>query len=168
MNDLSSEIYENSKLLVKEASQKKFLLKILVLFGLYLFSNYIFDRIDREDLITVIGNIVPYELDTHHLVSDQKTGFSTDNNKKEFYLNTYIHIVAETGFKLNGQTPFISEKTFRPIANLQPFLLFGNTHSLKLLQDLGFDIRFTLFDSFVINKFVSSSLLGSNARTSIV
>jgi hypothetical protein len=51
MNDLSSEIYENSKILIKEASQKKFLLKILLLFGIYLLSNYIFDRIDREDLI---------------------------------------------------------------------------------------------------------------------
>lgn len=51
MNDLYSEIYENSKILVKEACQKKFFFKIFLLFGIYLFSNYIFDRIDREDLI---------------------------------------------------------------------------------------------------------------------
>jgi hypothetical protein len=51
MNDLSTEIYENSKILIKEASNKKFILKILLLFCIYLFSNYIFDKIDREDLV---------------------------------------------------------------------------------------------------------------------
>lgn len=38
-------------MLIKEAQQKKFLIKILILFCIYLFSNYLFDRIDREDLI---------------------------------------------------------------------------------------------------------------------
>jgi hypothetical protein len=33
---------------------------------------------------------------------------------------------------------FISEKVFRPIINLQPFLLFGDYGSLRKLKELGF------------------------------
>ncbi len=51
MGEVSSEIYENSKLLIKEMSNKFFLIKMIILFCLYLFSNYLFDRINHEDLI---------------------------------------------------------------------------------------------------------------------
>jgi len=51
MEDLSSEIFENSKILVKEVYQKNFFLKLLLLFSLYLVTNYVFDRIDHEDLV---------------------------------------------------------------------------------------------------------------------
>lgn len=51
MEEFSTEIYENSKILFKEACQYKFLIKIIILFILYIFANYIFDRIDHEDLI---------------------------------------------------------------------------------------------------------------------
>jgi hypothetical protein len=56
MDKLSVELYENSKLILKEASQKFFLLKIILLFGIYLISNYIFDRIDHEDLLRTFHN----------------------------------------------------------------------------------------------------------------
>jgi hypothetical protein len=51
MDNLSNQIYENSTMLLKEAAKKKFFLKILLLFSIYLISNYIFDRIDHEDLL---------------------------------------------------------------------------------------------------------------------
>lgn len=51
MGYVSSEIYENSKLLYKEMYNKSFLIKMIILFCVYLFSNYIFDRINNEDLI---------------------------------------------------------------------------------------------------------------------
>ena len=50
MSDVSNEIYEKSKLLFIESSKESFYFKILILFCVYLFSNYIFDRIDHEDL----------------------------------------------------------------------------------------------------------------------
>lgn len=50
MSEVSSEIYENSKLLFVESYKESFYIKILILFCVYLFSNYIFDRIDHEDL----------------------------------------------------------------------------------------------------------------------
>jgi len=51
MGEVSSEIYENSKLLYKEMYNKSFLIKMIILFCVYLFSNYVFDRINHEDLI---------------------------------------------------------------------------------------------------------------------
>ena len=51
MGYVSSEIYENSKLLYKEIYNKSFFIKMVILFGVYLFSNYIFDRINQEDLV---------------------------------------------------------------------------------------------------------------------
>lgn len=51
MSDVSSEIFENSKLLFLNSPKESFYFKLLILFCVYLFSNYIFDRIDHEDLL---------------------------------------------------------------------------------------------------------------------
>lgn len=90
-----------------------------------------------DDYATRIHKLIPYELDTQHLETSQKSGFSTENSKKEWYESTYVHIISETRFK-TGETPFISEKTWRPVANLQPFIFVGNYHSLRTLRELGF------------------------------
>ena len=95
------------------------------------------DANDLKDYARKIHRMIPYELDTQHLPISQKSGFSTENTKKEWYTSTYIHLISETRFQ-RGDTPFISEKTWRPIANLQPFIMIGNYHSLRVLHDLGF------------------------------
>lgn len=86
-----------------------------------------------------IKDLLPYHLDTENLPKEQLLGFTTDNNKKEFYLNSYVHITSETLF-LNdiSDSIFFSEKTFRPIQNLQPFIFVGEPFSLRLLHRLGF------------------------------
>jgi len=96
-----------------------------------------YKNVDMQNVARHIVKILPWEIDTHLLDQSEKTNFSTHNNKKELYLNTYIHIVSETRFH-DGDSPFMSEKTYRPIANFQPFLYVGNYHSLRHLQDLGF------------------------------
>jgi hypothetical protein len=48
-----------------------------------------------------------------------------------------LHITSETDFD-NSSTPFLSEKTWRPILNLQPFIYVGNYKSLEKLRSLGF------------------------------
>jgi hypothetical protein len=99
-------------------------------------STYYKD-VDLSEMARQIVKILPWEVDTHLLSQSEKTNFSTHNNKKELYLNTYIHIVSETRFH-DGDSPFMSEKTYRPIANFQPFLYVGNYNSLKDLHELGF------------------------------
>jgi len=95
------------------------------------------DETDSNMYAQTIHDMIPYELDTQHLTQDERQGFSIANNRKDLYNDTYVHITMETRF-IYGETPFISEKTWRPIINLQPFIFVGNVHSLKLLQELGF------------------------------
>jgi hypothetical protein len=96
------------------------------------------DGVDNlEEIASTIYNLIPYEIDTQHLSVDEKRGFGNENSKKELYITTYLHLVSETRFD-TGDYPFLSEKTFRPIMNLQPFLYIGNHHSLEKLHEMGF------------------------------
>lgn len=81
---------------------------------------------------------VPLELDTQNLALNQKNGFPTNNNKKQYYMDTYFHITSETSFDGDTKNPFFSEKTFHPIVNLQPFVFVGNAYSLRQLRNFGF------------------------------
>lgn len=100
--------------------------QILTSFGIY-----------DNDYVPKITKLIPYQLDTHNLSDDERNGFNTANSNKQWYADTYVHITSETRFQF-GETPFISEKTFRPIANLQPFIYVGNYHALAYLKELGF------------------------------
>jgi hypothetical protein len=107
------------------------LTKILVKYT----SDYEESSINAEQ----IYKMIPYELDTHHLTAEQKRGFPTDNNKKEFYENSYVHITSETSLGNSmSEGIFFSEKTFHPILNLQPFIYIGCFDALKKLRELGF------------------------------
>lgn len=70
----------------------------------------------------------------------------TDHNIEKF-LNSHLHLVTETfygsydGFK----QMFFSEKTFKPIQMLQPFILLSYTDSLKYLKRHGYET----FDSWI-------------------
>jgi hypothetical protein len=90
----------------------------------------------KSNIVTICQNLLPLEIDTMKIPRNQKRGFPTNNNKKELYTDTYIHITSETKF-FDGEV-FFSEKTFRPIINLQPFIYLGDFGALKKLQKLGF------------------------------
>ncbi len=77
--------------------------------------------------------MLPYEDDTTQLLDNQKQSFGVRNNKKEWYANSYFHLVTETFF---GPNVFLSEKIFKPISNLQPFLVFGDYLTLAELPSL--------------------------------
>ena len=92
------------------------------------------EAIDDELLITLcrfeLG--IPYKADAN---TDQE-----HNNHKlidrKFFNDSYWNIVVETHFRQN--TIFLTEKTFKPILNLQPFCIVGNPGSLRLLKHLGY------------------------------
>jgi hypothetical protein len=93
---------------------------------------------ELTESVNTIVNLMPYEVDTQDLTPDGKMGFqSNENNKKELYEDSYIHIVSETQFDASG-SPFMTEKTFRPILNLQPFIYIGNYKALEELRRLGY------------------------------
>ena len=55
---------------------------------------------------------------------------------KENYTKSYFSIVTETLFYRMGN--YISEKTWKPIAHLHPFVIVGRPGTLKYLKQLGF------------------------------
>jgi hypothetical protein len=78
---------------------------------------------------------IPIELDTNHLNKNQKSNFGAKNNMKDWYSETYVNLVTETFF---GPNVFLSEKIFKPISNLQPFIVLGDYRMLAELRKLGF------------------------------
>jgi len=53
------------------------------------------------------------------------------------FLNSYLHIASET-FVNPDQGVCLSEKVFKPIWYMQPFVVFGTPHTLSALADLGY------------------------------
>jgi hypothetical protein len=88
-----------------------------------------------EEYIEKIVSILPCELDTHELSELQKTNFGATNNKKDWYTETYVNLVTETFF---GRNVFLSEKIFKPLSNLQPFIVLGDYGTIAELKRLGF------------------------------
>jgi hypothetical protein len=89
-----------------------------------------------NEIALIIYNLMPYEIDTQHLSINEKREFGNENNKKELYLDTYLHLTSETRFE--GNWVFFSEKTYRPLMNLQPFIYIGNHRALQKLHKMGF------------------------------
>ena len=82
-----------------------------------------------------LEELLPYEEDTNILLPEQKSNFGSKNNKKSWYSDSYFHLVTETFF---GPNVFLSEKIFKPVSNLQPFIVFGDYLTLAELRKLGF------------------------------
>ena len=109
--------------------------------------EYSYDHEEVSKYYEKIYNMIPYNLDTHHLTDEQKRSFSTDNNKKEYYANSYVHITSETGLgNPISDGIFFSEKTFHPIINLQPFIYVGFPGALKQLRAWGFKTFYPYID----------------------
>jgi hypothetical protein len=64
------------------------------------------------------------------------------NDVIDFYNDSYINIVTETYFFSNVR--HITEKTYKPIAFMQPFIIFAAPGTLAYLRSLGFKT----FDKF--------------------
>ena len=76
-----------------------------------------------------------------------------------WYDDTWFSIVAESyvdGYNTTtwgenrtpylGPWPFITEKTFKPIALQHPFMVYGHSNTLSRLRDLGFETFPEMFD----------------------
>lgn len=53
------------------------------------------------------------------------------------YMSTFFSFVTESEFD-NGTSLRVTEKVYKPIANLQPYLLFSSPHVQPLLRNAGF------------------------------
>lgn len=60
-------------------------------------------------------------------------GFGCEDKRP--YMDSYIHLTSETNFYEPGV--YFSEKTWKPIINLQPFIMMNYYNSLEYLKKLG-------------------------------
>lgn len=88
---------------------------------------------DTKNILDKILNNVPKKTIDYENIGDV-SGLNFENDKP--YLESYIHIISETNFfEIGG---YFSEKTWKPIGNLQPFIMMGPHNSLEELKKLGF------------------------------
>lgn len=114
---------------------------------------------------TLIQDILSFELKIPFYCDDLSD--NDHNNHKlvnhNFFNQAYFNFVVETHF--DNDTIFLTEKTFKPILNLQPFVIIGNPGSLQLLKDLGYKTFETVikedYDKIVNHKDRMSQLLKS-------
>tara|TARA_R110001592_G_scaffold43527_3_gene140982 strand:+ start:8830 stop:10041 length:1212 start_codon:yes stop_codon:yes gene_type:complete len=87
---------------------------------------------------TLVQDLLSFEMKTP--IKCDELSDSDHNNHKlinpDYFQNAYWNFVVETHF--DNDTIFLTEKTFKPILNLQPFIIVGNPYSLKLLESLGY------------------------------
>ncbi|MEZ4873666.1 MAG: hypothetical protein R2827_15785 [Bdellovibrionales bacterium] len=73
-----------------------------------------------------------------------------DNPADDFvpdkFLSTYLNIVPETFYFHDPEQMFFSEKIFKPIFALQPFIIIGQPGSLKQLRKFGYKTFSPLID----------------------
>jgi hypothetical protein len=56
----------------------------------------------------------------------------------DMYKNSWVSLVVESSFFEREHSNFISEKSFKPIAAMQPFITVGSRGTLKYLHRLGY------------------------------
>jgi len=68
-------------------------------------------------------------------------------SSRKFYSETYFSVVSETNFYSTiDPSQFISEKTYKPIAEKHPFILIGRPGSLQKLKSLGYKTFSTIIN----------------------
>lgn len=69
---------------------------------------------------------------------DFQTNHAGTHNKQP-YLDSYISIISETWFyEIKHEAVFFSEKTYKTIANLHPFIFIGSAGGLRVLREKGY------------------------------
>ncbi len=75
-----------------------------------------------------------------YLISDEfdaRQNPNPDPSLKKFFESS-LNIVTETFFREDEDSVFITEKTYKPIIYLQPFVLLATKHSLRWLKQQGY------------------------------
>lgn len=95
------------------------------------------------------SNTIKQWLDNLPLIADTKD-FDTNHALKRnnhIYNTTLFHVANETqADSLANTSLFYSEKTFKPIAHFQPFLIYGQVNCNKKLSDIGYQLYEDWFD----------------------
>jgi hypothetical protein len=102
----------------------------MTLYDAFVADNYKHDKKAGMEFLSNYNNEEDYFVDSN---LEYNLAF---NLNETLHLNTFVNVFTETLFE--EDTIFLSEKIFKPIYCLQPFIVFGNPGTLEELQKLGF------------------------------
>lgn len=88
-----------------------------------------------------IENLKPMRILDEVVNFNQLKGFSFADNH---YLHSWFSIVSETDF--SNTALFMSEKVWKPMVYLQPFVIWGSPGTLQYLNDRGYRTFHNIFD----------------------
>lgn len=103
----------------------------------------------NDEIINSFYSKLPLILDTPDFDNLHTT--KIDDKIRNLYNDSLVHIISETNFF----TPIIhqTEKTIKPISNLQPFIMLGSPDSLKSIKDMGFKTFDKFWDESYDNEY---------------
>jgi hypothetical protein len=83
---------------------------------------------------------LPWEYDVDLHLKDKHLEFVLAKNSNEInaYTETYINCVVERSIHFDKHELDVSEKLFKPIAFLQPFMVIGQPGTLEYIKDRGY------------------------------
>jgi len=111
-----------------------------------LFSRHDLELMLDHSLFRQSGSEVSLGSDhRENLFSDMESNWNIMQANPEWYSKTHFSIVLETYIK-NEYPIFITEKTFKPIANEHPFMIASVPRTLDTLRSWGFETFNNLFD----------------------
>ena len=102
--------------------------------NIYAYSNDFFKNDFIIDLNELLKIKLPIELDIKNFTINQA------HHVGPFYMNTFFSQINESLY--DSENIFLSEKVFKPIIRLSPFIIFGNPYTLKELERWGFETNF--------------------------
>lgn len=93
--------------------------------------QYFIDKEKVQQIYKQIPHLLESEKDKSYYELSAWNG-----NEADIYKNSYVYLCTESFTDKPYKS--LTEKTFKPIANFMPFLVFGSYKTLELLQELGF------------------------------
>ena len=111
--------------------------------SIWSFMDHYATNIKGTELYTILTenkdrleNIPTMYLDTPKLDVNQ---VQVDSGLDYFYQNSYFSIVNETNFfKDVGEAIFLSEKIFKPVLKMHPFILASRPYSMRKFAEIGY------------------------------
>lgn len=126
--------------------------------GYFSYNPYVLVGEPEEDNPIEIDRFPGLRETTHRFLTHRFSADDLDSDQHNdhhlsvpaHFDDAYLNVVLETHMDVDqSDGVFLTEKTFKPIKNAQPFVIFGAQHSLARLRDLGY----RTFDSVIDNSY---------------
>jgi hypothetical protein len=120
--------HSHRQILTKTLLDNELLDKGIVTLGKYDDQEYMFSELVKLDIDEVTTE---YYYGSMGLTKENPYSLGDIN----VWRNCFLNIISETSY---SSPRFISEKTYKPIIGMRPFILHGNPNILRHLKDCGF------------------------------